>query len=145
LGLKFLFLILGSALPKTSILMNQIRSRSRGRTVSTPKQRKKNWLTSAADWLTLKLGLDQRLTAPVLAKILWVGLLAIVYIYFQHNFDRLIRKTEQAETVLEQKRAMYISHKSRYLFASKQSEIEKKLEGKGFTNAQSPVKISTSK
>lgn len=125
--------------------MNQIRSRSKGRIVSTPKQRKKNWLTSAANWLTLKLGLDQQLTGPVLAKILWVGFLAIVYIYFQHNFDRLIRKTEQAETAVEQKRAMYISHKSRYLFSSKQSEIEKKLEGRGFTNAQSPVKISTSK
>lgn len=125
--------------------MNEIRSRHRGRTISTPKQRKKNRLAIAADWLTLNLGLEKRLTAPVLAKILWIGLLAIVYIYFQHNFDRLIRKTEQAETLLEQKRAMFISHKSRYLYSSKQSEIEKKLEGRGFTNAQSPVKISTNK
>lgn len=70
-------------------------------------------------------------------------MLAVVYIYFQHNFDRLIRDTEKAEKVLEEKRAMYISHKANYLFASKQSEIEKKLEGKGFTNAQSPIKIST--
>jgi hypothetical protein len=125
--------------------MNEIRSRHRGRTISTPKQRKKNRLAIAADWLTLNLGLEKRLTAPVLAKILWIGLLAIVYIYFQHNFDRLIRKTEQAETLLEQKRAMFISHKSRYLYSSKQSEIEKKLQGRGFTNAQSPVKISTNK
>ena len=125
--------------------MNEIRSRHRGRTLSTPKQRKKNRLAIAADWLTLNLGLEKRLTAPVLAKILWIGLLAIVYIYFQHNFDRLIRKTEQAETLLEQKRAMFISHKSRYLYSSKQSEIEKKLQGRGFTNAQSPVKISTNK
>lgn len=121
--------------------MNQIRSR-KTREAETVSNRTNNWLNSAADWLTYKLGLEQRLTASTLAKVLWVGGLAIVYIYFQHNFDRLIRKTEQAEQILEEKRAMYISHKSSYLYASKQSEIEQKLDGRGFTNAQSPIKIS---
>ncbi len=121
--------------------MNKIRSRQ-PREASAPAKPKNLWLNNAANWLTLKLGLEKRLTATTLAKILWVGALAVVYIYFQHNFDRLIRKTEKAEKSLEEMRAMYISHKATYLFASKQSEIEKKLEGKGFTNGQSPVKIS---
>lgn len=119
--------------------MNQFRRRRSQNPV--PAKKKKSWLNSAADWITLKLGLEERLTAPALARILWVGVLTVVYIYFQHNFDRLIRDTEKAEKVLEEKRAMYISHKANYLFSSKQSEIEKRLEG--FTNAQSPVKIST--
>ncbi|MBX2951623.1 MAG: hypothetical protein KF870_03895 [Leadbetterella sp.] len=118
--------------------MNQFRRRRSQDSV--PAKKKKSWLTSAADWITLKLGLEERLTAPALARILWMGVLTVVYIYFQHNFDRLIRDTEKAEKVLEEKRAMYISHKATYLFSSKQSEIEKNLEG--FTNAQSPVKIS---
>lgn len=122
--------------------MNQIRSRERREGVTIP-QKRKVWLGFAADWLTRKLGLEQRLTASTLAKVLWAGFLAIVYIYFQHNFDRLIRKTEKAEIAVEQKRAKYISHKASYLFASKQSEVEKKLDGRGFTNRQSPVKIST--
>ncbi|WP_367913814.1 FtsL-like putative cell division protein [Leadbetterella sp. DM7] len=120
--------------------MNQFRHR-KSKEAARPQKRKR-WLSSAADWITLKLGLEERLTPVALARILWVGMLAVVYIYFQHNFDRLIRNTEKAEKVLEEKRAMYISHKANYLFASKQSEIEKKLEGKGFTNAQSPIKIS---
>lgn len=121
--------------------MNQFRRRKSQQ--AAPAKRRKSWLSSAADWITLKLGLEQRLTPMALSRILWIGVLAVVYIYFQHNFDRLIRDTEKAEKVLEEKRAMYISHKANYLFASKQSEIEKKLEGKGFTNAQSPIKIST--
>lgn len=119
--------------------MNQFRRRKSQETIRAKK--KKSWLNSAADWITLKLGLEERLTAPALARILWVGVLTVVYIYFQHNFDRLIRDTEKAEKVLAEKRAMYISHKANYLFASKQSEIEKRLEG--LTNAQSPIKIST--
>ena len=121
--------------------MNQFRRRKSEQTA--PAKRRKRWLSSAADWITLKLGLEQRLTPGALARILWIGVLAVVYIYFQHNFDRLIRDTEKAEKVRAQKRARYISHKSNYLFASKQSEIEKKLEGKGFNNAMSPIKIST--
>ncbi len=119
--------------------MNQFRRRKPVK--AAPEKRRNGWLNSAADWITLKLGLEQRLTPAALSRILWIGALAVVYIYFQHNFDRLIRETEKAEKTLEERRAVYISHKANYLFASKQSEIEKKL--KGFTNAQSPVKIST--
>src|SRR5690606_4475637 len=100
--LRFLFLNLGSALPKISIIMNQFRRRKSQETIRAKK--KKSWLNSAADWITLKLGLEERLTAPALARILWVGVLTVVYIYFQHNFDRLIRDTEKAEKVLAEKR-----------------------------------------
>jgi type II secretory pathway component PulM len=119
--------------------MNQFRSR-KAVPVAAPK---KSWLSSTADWITLKLGLEQRLTPHALSRILWMGFLAVVYIYFQHNFDRLIRDTERAEKILQERRAMFISLKANYLYSSKQSEIEKKLEGKGFTNGQSPIKIST--
>jgi hypothetical protein len=132
------FILLGSALPNTFTIMNQFRSR-KAAPVAAPK---KSWLSSSADWITLKLGLEQRLTPNALARILWMGALTIVYIYFQHNFDRLIRETERAEKILQEKRAMFISFKANYLYSSKQSEIEKKLEGKGFTNSQSPIKIS---
>lgn len=126
--------------------MNQIRSRNHSDEGAMAKPKRvwkiNLWLNNAAEWLSLKFGLEERLTASFLVKILWLGLLAIIYIYFQHNFDKLIRKTDKAAEVVEQKRATYISYKAKYLYASKQSEIEKKLEGKGFTNGQSPVKIS---
>ena len=119
--------------------MNQFRPRNRKNSVSKPRF---NWLQSAADWLTLKLGLEQRLTASILAKVIWVGFLTVIYIFFQHNFDKLIRKTDNAAKAVEEKRATYINHKAKYLYASKQSEVEKKLDGRGFTNKQSPIKIS---
>lgn len=119
--------------------MNQFRRRKPIKAI--PAKRRNSWLSSAADWITLKLGLEQRLTPVALSRILWIGALAVVYIYFQHNFDRLIRENAEAGKTLEKRRATYISHKANYLFASKQSEIEKKL--KGFTNAQSPIKIQT--
>ena len=118
--------------------MNIFRPRNSHQKVSKAKN---IWLNSAADWLTQKLGLEERLTASVLSKVLWVVILTVIYIYFQHNFDRLIRKTDKAAKVVEEKRATYIYHKAKYLYASKQSEIEKKLEGRGFTNKQSPTKI----
>lgn len=122
--------------------MNQFRPRNRNSSFANTK-RKTSWLTASADWLTLKLGLEKRLSADALSKILWVGFLVVIYIYFQHNFDKLIRNTEKAEKSVAEKRAAYIFHKAKYLYASKQSEIEKKLEGRGFINKQSPIKIST--
>lgn len=121
--------------------MNQFRPRSKSK--KTSARRQNGWLTTAANWLTLRLGLEKRLTATTLAKMLWVGVLAFVYIYFQHNFDRLIRKTENAEKTVEERRSVYIYHKAKYLYSSKQSEIEKKLQGRGFTNQEPPIKIST--
>lgn len=122
--------------------MNQVRVRS-SRVEDVPRiNPPKNYLVDAADWLTQRLGLEKRLTSTALAKVLWVGFLALIYIYFQHSFDRLIRKTEKAEKAVDEQRALFISHKANYLFASKQSEIEKKLDGQGFTNGQSPIKIS---
>lgn len=124
--------------------MNKIRSRKRAKSESIPRK-KNSWIGSAADWLTVKLGLERQLTASMLMKILWIGFLALIYIFFQHNMDKLIRNNEIANRKVDESRADYISNKSRYLYASKQSEIEKRLERIGFDNTESPVKISTTK
>ncbi len=105
-----------------------------------------NLIDPMAKWVNRKLEIDERLSPTTLRKVLWVGLLVTIYIYFQHNFDGLIRKLDRAEKLLNEQRASFISHKSKYLFASKQSEVERKLEKRGFEkNAQPPIKIAFEK
>ena len=110
---------------------------------SKPKSFTLNLIDPLAQWVNKKLEIDERLSPSTLRKIVWVGCLVVVYIFFQHNFDGLIRRLDRAEKLVNEQRASYISHKSRYLYASKQSEIEKKLLERGFEkNALAPIKIA---
>lgn len=122
--------------------MSRIKRRSRSGFTVRGTNFIKDFLSDTADWLTFNLGLEQRLSLSVLLKIMWVCFLVVVYIYFQHNYDKLVRKTADAEEAVDKKRAEYIYHKSKYLYSSKQSEIEKKLGDKGFSNQHPPIKIT---
>jgi hypothetical protein len=93
-------------------------------------------------WLTNRLELGDTLPTETLKKIIWVGFLGIFYIYVQHSYESFIKKIDKARSDMEEKRAAYISQKSRYMFASKQSEIAKKLTGNGLEdNITPPTKI----
>jgi hypothetical protein len=96
-----------------------------------------------AKWINSKIELEEHLTANFLRKLVFLMFLCTIYIFFQHNFDKLIRNLNNTEQQVKERKAAYISHKSKYLFASKQSEVEKKLEGKGFEKSNDPpIKIS---
>lgn len=122
--------------------MNKIRFRSESK--SSPGRIKSGWFEKIIMWLNSRLGIEFRMSTPTLVKTVWIGFLALIYIYFQHNMDRLIRNTQKIEKEVAEKRAHFISKKSKYLFASKQSEIEKKLGEQGFDNNEPPVIISIS-
>ena len=93
-------------------------------------------------WLTNRLELGDKLPTETLKRILWVGFLGIFYIYVQHSYEGYIKKIDKARNEMEEKRAAYISQKSRYMFASKQSEIAKKLTKDGLEeNITPPTKI----
>jgi Bacteriodetes cell division protein (FtsL-like) len=101
-----------------------------------------NVIDPLAEWINNKVELDEKLSRHTLRKILWIMLLITLYIFFQHNFDGLIRKLNKTSRDVNEARAAYISYKSKYMFASKQSEVEKKLAGRGFDqNGQPPIKI----
>ena len=103
----------------------------------------KSLIDKLASWINLTLDANERLSPSSLKKALWVFFLVFVYIFIQHRFDGLIRKLETTETQLQEARASYISYKSTYLFASKQSELEKQLEPLGFEkNGEPPFKIA---
>jgi len=93
-------------------------------------------------WLTNRLELGDELPTETLRRIIWVGILGIFYIYVQHSYEGFIKKIDKARNDMEEKRAAYISQKSKYMFASKQSEIAKKLNEDGLEeNITPPTKI----
>ncbi len=103
----------------------------------------KSFIDRLAGWLNQRLDANERLSPSMLQKAIWVFVLVLIYIFIQHRFDGLIRKLETTETQLQEARASYISYKSKYLFASKQSELEKQLEPLGFEkNGKPPFKIA---
>lgn len=124
--------------------MSRNTSRQKIETQSESKPVNINFIDPLAKWLNTKLDINQRLSPTMLRKVIWMCGLAIIYIFFQHRFDNLIRKTDKMETSLQESRATYIFYKSKYLFASKQSEISKRLEHLGFEkNGKAPLKIAT--
>ncbi|MFN3489124.1 MAG: FtsL-like putative cell division protein [Emticicia sp.] len=93
-------------------------------------------------WLTNRLELGDELPTETLRRIIWLGILGIFYIYVQHSYEGFIKKIDKARNDMEEKRAAYISQKSKYMFASKQSEIAKKLTDDGLEeNITPPTKI----
>lgn len=122
--------------------MSQNRSRKRVEPARS-KSFSFNLIVPLSKWVNQKLELNERLSPGTLRKVLWIMFIVTVYIYFQHNFDSLIRRLDRAEREVNEQRASFISHKSRYLYDSKQSEVEKKLIDRGFEkNAQAPIKIA---
>ena len=93
-------------------------------------------------WLTNRLELGHELPTETHRRIIWMGVLGIFYIYVQHSYEGFIKKIDKARSEMEEKRAAYISQKSKYMFASKQSEIAKKLIDDGLEeNITPPTKI----
>lgn len=126
--------------------MPQNAPRRRMATAEPARKKKYNLTAQAFRWVNQKLEIDEKISMSTFKKVVWLMALTVVYIFFQHNFDSLIRKLNKADTQLNEQRAAFISHKSKYLYASKQSEVEKKLENRGFkTNQEPPIKIAIKK
>jgi Bacteriodetes cell division protein (FtsL-like) len=105
-----------------------------------------NVIDPFAIWINKKLEVNEKLSPSTIKKALWFFFLTFLYIFLQHRFDGMIRRLENTETQLQEARASYISYKSKYLFASKQSELEKQLEPLGFEkNGVPPFKIAKQK
>ncbi|MBA4850581.1 FtsL-like putative cell division protein [Emticicia sp. BO119] len=110
---------------------------------AVPKAPKKAGLFERINtWISNRFNLGDSLPTETLKRIVWLGILCIFYIYMQHSYEAFIKKIEKSRSDMEEKRAEYISQKSRYMFASKQSEIAKKLTDKGLEeNITPPNKI----
>lgn len=105
---------------------------------------------SLFSWLQKKLSLegifDEGIPAKYIPKILFVTILIIFYIGNNHYAEKAARKIEQLESEVEELRADYTSLKADYMYASKQSEVAKKVKNMGLEeNEIPPYKIIVDK
>ena len=97
---------------------------------------------------TLFSGIERRLKLenyfeegfPVqyLPKILFVMMLGLLYISNTHNAEKTIRKIDQVQSDVEDLRADYTTLKSDLMFASKQSEVARKVKNFGLKESLNP-------
>lgn len=72
----------------------------------------------------------------------WVAFLLLVYIYFSHRAEGLLRETERLRQEVGDLRAEYIATKAAFMKESKQSEIAKKVAPMGLKESKkAPIKI----
>ncbi len=113
---------------------NTIRVQTRTQTTGTGK--------GIFAWLERKLGLEVYLAEgfPVhyLPKVLFVVALGIFYISNTHKVERTIREINELQAEVEDRRADYITAKSELMFASKQSEVARKVAPLGLKESSTP-------
>ena len=103
---------------------------------------------SAADGPTLFSGIERRLKLenyfeegfPVqyLPKILFVMALGLLYISNTHYAEKTVRRIDHVQSDVEDLRADYTTLKSDLMFASKQSEVARKVKAIGLKESLNP-------
>jgi|SRR5690606_20004429 len=73
-----------------------------------------------------------------LPKILFVMLLSILYISNTHYAEKTVRRINTIQAVVEDLRADYTTLKSDLMFASKQSEVARKVKAFGLQESLKP-------
>lgn len=73
-----------------------------------------------------------------LPKIFFVMVLGIIYIGNTHYAEKTVRKINQIQTEVEDLRADYTTLKSDLMFASKQSEVARKVKSFGLKESLAP-------
>lgn len=113
---------------------------------ATPPKKAPAWTS----WIKLllptlpKISLGTELPISILARFAWLSLLGVLYIYFQHRHDNLIREVILKRQEMEEVRASYITQQARFMYESKQSEVKRRLsESNLSTNLEPPTKIQT--
>lgn len=98
--------------------------------------------TTIFESLKEQFGTLPDLSSDLFYKVLWFAFLGVIYIFTQNQYDKLTYKVSRAKTEMNQKRAVYISKKADYMYASKHSEISRRLEARGLDkNLMPPIKI----
>ncbi len=86
---------------------------------------------------------EDGLPVKYLPKIMYVVVLVIFYIGNNHYAEKTIRKIDKTKTEVEDLRADFTTLKADYMFASKQSEVAKRVAALGLEESmQPPYKIT---
>ena len=89
---------------------------------------------------------EDGLPVKYLPKIMFIVVLMIFYIGNNHYAEKTIRKIDKTKTEVEDLRADYTTLKANYMFASKQSEVAKRVAPLGLKESMKPpYKITIAK
>lgn len=88
--------------------------------------------------LKLESYFEEGFPVQYLPKILFVMLLGLLYISNTHHAEKTVRLIDQVQTDVEDIRADYTTLKSDLMFASKQSEVARKVKAIGLKESLTP-------
>ncbi len=81
---------------------------------------------------------DDGLPAKYIPHTLFLTVIGIFYIGNNHWAEKTVRKIDKMQIEVEELRADYTSLKADYMFASKQSEVARKVKKIGLVESQTP-------
>jgi FtsZ-binding cell division protein ZapB len=88
--------------------------------------------------LKLDTVFDGGLPSKYLPHTIFLTLIGIFYIGNNHWAEKTIRKIDKIQMEVEELRADYTSLKADYMFASKQSEVARKVKNTGLKESSTP-------
>ncbi len=88
--------------------------------------------------LKLETYFEEGFPVQYLPKILFVMLLGILYIGNAHHADKTVREINRAQSEVEDLRADYTTLKADVMFASKQSEVARRVKELGLKESIDP-------
>lgn len=88
--------------------------------------------------LKLETYFEEGFPVQYLPKILFVLVLSLLYIGNTHHADRTVREINRAQSEVEDLRADYTTLKADVMFASKQSEVARRVKELGLRESLNP-------
>jgi hypothetical protein len=121
-------------IPKEERVINNIKS--------SQKEEKRNIFSIIEKGVKVDKIFDEGIPVKYLPHILYVAAIMIFYIGNSHYAERTIRQIDKLKVEVDDYRADYTTLKSDLMFASKQSEVAKKVSSLGIEeSSQPPFKI----
>jgi len=85
--------------------------------------------------------LEKKESSRLFPLLIWLTFLAFLYITNNYHAEEKIREISRKQKDIKELRYQYISKKSKLINMSKQSEVEKILEKRGFKENTQPLKV----
>jgi len=98
----------------------------------------KSWFSGLEKKLKLENYFEEGFPVQYLPKILFVMALGLLYISNTHYAEKTVRKISNIQAEVEDLRADYTTLKSDLMFASKQSEVARKVKTLGLKESLKP-------
>jgi hypothetical protein len=103
-----------------------------------PSGEGKGFFSGVESRLKLESYFEEGFPVQYLPKILFVMLLSLLYISNTHHAEKTVRKIDHVQTEVEDLRADYTTLKSDLMFASKQSEVARRVKAIGLKESSNP-------